>query len=84
MDYIVFKYEYEKFSWHTFGPVRADDPAEAIAVVARGTGVYVPQGRGRYSALPLRVWQDGVFDYTKGRGLEKVALPATSTLLRTA
>jgi hypothetical protein len=57
----------------TYGPVTADSPVEAISLLASGNHPrYIATGFGRYHAIPLDVWQDGTFDWTKARGPEAV------------
>lgn len=76
-SYVVLKNEQARY--RTFGPVQADSPVAAVAAVAEGRpDGYVPQGRGRYVAVPLEIWQSGVFDYTKSRGVEKVPIAGAS------
>lgn len=86
MQWIVLKQEKDG-SKRTFGPITAGSAEQAIRDLCEGRGenrdslarqvglvsrAYIATGRGRYHALPLSVWQDGTFDYTKTRGAERV------------
>lgn len=57
-----------------FGPINAVDAFDSIRRLCTGASAYPEQPHGRYFAVPLATWQAGVFDYTKARGVEFVAV----------
>ena len=81
-DYVVLRFDNDGHKTG-FGPIVAASPQDAIHRLALGEAKgrkfhnhdplpYVATGRGRYVAIPLHVWQDGVFEYTKTHGTRKV------------
>jgi hypothetical protein len=70
--FIVLKQQPGDRGPHVYGPIEAPDPGAAVERLADGSTHYLATGRGRYHAIELRHWQAGTWDYTKGRGLEKV------------
>lgn len=54
------------------GEGRNEDSAVEFHKLGLDPPTYVPTKRGRYHAIPLGIWQDGTFDYTKTRGTEPV------------